>query len=124
MCEQERLGAAISDRHSVNTASMNHTRARNGAFALIVALAIVFFLWANALTRREHAKFTCRNVEAALEEFVPPDSANHDTWDLFLAWPIDDPYLESIRQRCLGLTESRAAEDQVHAILADLRQHT
>ena len=75
-------------------------------------------------TRREHAKFTRREVEAALEEFVSPDSVYHDLWDLFLAWPVDDPYLESIRQRCRRVAEGNAAEDQVRAILAELRQHT
>jgi hypothetical protein len=64
-------------------------------------------------------------VEIALEEFVSSDSVYHDAWDLFCSWPIDDPYLESIRQRCRGLTEGQTgAEEQVHAMLAELRQHT
>ena len=92
---------------------------------VLVALVAGFFAWANAQTRRAHAKFTLRDVEIALEEFVSPDSTYHDTWDLFCAWPIDDPHLESIRQRCCFLTEGQTgAEEQVHAMLAELRQHT
>ena len=88
---------------------------------LIIALVAAFFIWANTRTRREHARFTREDVEIALKEFVASDSKYHDTWDLFCAWPIDDPYLESIRQRCRGLTESEVAVREVHAILADLK---
>ena len=96
--------------------------------ALIVALVIGLFVWANTRTRHAHARSTRSDVEAALEEFVSPESTYHDTWDLFLAWPIDDPYLESIRQRCQTAASGRdgdpVAIDDVRAILSELRQHT
>ena len=96
--------------------------------AAIAFLVLGFFVFASKLTRRAHARSTQSDVEAALEEFVSPESAYHDTWDLFLAWPIDDPYLESIRQRCQTVAAGRdgdpAAVDHVRAILSELRQHT
>ena len=95
--------------------------------ALIVALVIGLFVWANTRTRRAHARSTRSDVEAALEEFVSPESTYHDTWDLFLAWPIDDPYLESIRRRCQSFARHDAdptAKEHVRAILAELRAHT
>ena len=42
----------------------------------------------------------------------------HDEWDLFLAWPIDDPYLESVRQRCIRVCD----EDGPEPVEARLRQ--
>ena len=61
-----------------------------------------FFFWTNHRTAKAHARFQAKDVEDALLELVSPDAQDHDTWDLFLAWRIDDPYLESIRQRCRG----------------------
>jgi hypothetical protein len=93
----------------------------------VVVVLAGFFVWANARTRRQHARFDLKDVEAALEEFVSPDSRNHDTWDLFLSWPIADPYLESVRQRCQSVTGHDAdptAREQVRAILSELRAHT
>jgi hypothetical protein len=73
-------------------------------FALATVVAIVlFFAWANAATARAHARFGRDDIEAALHEFVSPDSEYHDDWDLFLSWPIDDPYCESVRQACLKI---------------------
>jgi Tfp pilus assembly protein PilE len=94
---------------------------------VLFAASAGFFAWANSRTRRAYARSTLSDVEAALEEFVSPDSRDHDTWDLFLSWPIDEPYLESIRQRCqafAGHDADPAAKDQVRAILGELRAHT
>jgi hypothetical protein len=102
---------------------------------LIATIVSAFVLWANARARREHAGFTRKDVEAALEEFVWPDSVYHDTWDLLLAWPIDDPYLESIRQRCRRVVEecprekptediSQAGVERIRTMLAELRGRT
>jgi hypothetical protein len=93
----------------------------------VVVVVAGFFAWANARTRRQHARFDPKDVEAALEEFVSPDSRDHDTWDLFLSWPIADPYLESVRQRCQSVAGHDAdptAKDHVRAILSELRAHT
>ena len=96
-----------------------------GTVVILVALIVAFFAWANARTRRAHAGFKLRDVEIALEEFVSPAAADHGTWDLFRSWPIDDPYLESVRQRCRDLSEGQTgAEEKVRAMLAELRQHT
>lgn len=72
-------------------------------WATVIAAAagiVAFFAWDHRRTAKEHARFTRKDVEIALAEFVDPQAHDHDTWDLFLAWPIDDPYLESIRLEC------------------------
>jgi hypothetical protein len=72
--------------------------------ALVAAAGIVVFLaWANRQTAKAHARFTAKDVDDALSELLAPDARDHDIWDLFLAWPIDDPDLESIRQECLKI---------------------
>ena len=71
---------------------------------LVLGLAL-FFMWANKKTRSNHARFGREEVVAALEEIVSESSKGHDEWDLFLGWPIDDPYYESVRQRCLKIVE-------------------
>jgi len=71
---------------------------------VIGALAVVaFFTWANWATSRRHARFQSKDVEEALSEVLSPDAETHDTFDMFLSWPIDDPGLESIRQQCLSI---------------------
>jgi hypothetical protein len=103
--------------------------------ALAAAAAIVaFFVWGNRQTAKAHARFTPRDVESALAEVLDPQARDHDTWDLFLAWPINDPYLESIRQECQrifrecpggpGKGISDDGEQRVAALLAELRRRT
>ena len=75
-------------------------------WAVIIAAAagiVAFFAWANRQTAKAHARFTAGDVEIALRELLDPEAPTHDAWDLFLAWPIDDPHLESIRQECLKI---------------------
>ena len=70
-------------------------------FMLSAALAVTgFFLWARRQTRRKHARFRRQDVRDAFEQVLSANAFTRDTWELFLKWPIDDPYLESIRQRC------------------------
>ena len=57
---------------------------------------------------------------------------DHDSWDLFLDWPIDDPHLEAIRQECVkicrecppvpGKDINEEGETRAAALLADLRR--
>lgn len=97
-----------------------------------VAVIVLFFTWASRRTSKAHVRFHPNDVEEALAELVSPDARDHDTWDLFLAWPIDDPYLESIRQRSLTIVRDcpprHAHEDiseegaaQIAALLQELR---
>ena len=69
-----------------------------------------FFIWANKKTQRQHARFTKCDVIAALENVISGDSVIHDEWDLFLTWPIRDPYLESLRKRCLDISSNDVNE--------------
>jgi hypothetical protein len=98
------------------------------------AVIVTFFAWANRQTAKAHARFTAKDVDDALSELLAPDAQTHDTWDLFLAWPIDDPYLESIRQECLricrecppvpGKDINEEGERRVAALLMELRRRT
>lgn len=71
---------------------------------LILGIAVVlFFVWANSQTKKRHAVFTRDDVVAAIENVLSGNM--HDEWDLFLRWPISDPNLESVRQRCIAISE-------------------
>jgi hypothetical protein len=96
---------------------------------------MVFFAWAKGRTAKAHRRFTPRDVETALTEVLDPHARDHDTWDLFLAWSISDPYLESIRHECLMIREecppvpgkdineiNEEGQRRVAALLADLRR--
>jgi hypothetical protein len=98
--------------------------------ALIVSGIVAFFVWANHRTKIQHAAFTKHDVIAAIENVV--SDGYHDAWDLFLAWPIDDAYLESVRQRCItisgghsGIEKGKgiatAGETKLHEILVELK---
>lgn len=104
--------------------------------AVIAAAAGIaaFFVWANRQTAAAHARFTPKDVEIALTELLDPQARDHDTWDLFLTWPINDPYLESIRLECLRIWQecppgpgkdiNDEGEKRVAALLAELRRRT
>jgi hypothetical protein len=102
-----------------------------GVVAVVVGI-VAFFAWANRQTAKAHARFTADDVEIALAELLDPQAPTHDTWDLFLTWPIDDPHLEAIRQECLkicrecppvpGKDINEEGESRVAALLADLRR--
>ena len=98
--------------------------------ALIVVAVFSFFGWANHQTKRQHAAFTKSNVIAAIENVL--SDGYHDEWDLFLAWPIGDPYLESVRQRCIAISSeysgtekgkdiASGGETQLHLILNEVK---
>jgi hypothetical protein len=101
--------------------------------AFIAATGLVaFFTWANRQTAKAHARFGLRDVEMALVELLDPHARDHDTWDLFLGCPINDPYLESIRVECLRICQecppvpgkgfNEEGEKRVAALLAELRR--
>lgn len=104
--------------------------------AVIAAAAgiVVFFGWANRQTAKAHARFTPKDVETALTELLDPQAHDHDTWDLFLAWPINDPHLESIRLECLRICQecppvpgkdiNEEGAKRVAALLAELQHRT
>jgi hypothetical protein len=106
-------------------------------WAALIATAAglaVFFVWANRQTAKAHVRFTPKDVETALSELLDPRAHDHDTWDLFLAWPINDSYLESIRLECLricrecppvpGRDINEEGEKRVAALLAELQRRT
>lgn len=55
-------------------------------------------------TMRKAVQLTKQDVVAALMNVLDlDDSGTHDTFDMFLTHPIEDPYLESIRVECIGV---------------------
>jgi hypothetical protein len=102
------------------------------AFVVGLASIAALFLWASRRTATQHARFGLKDVEAALVEVLSPESRDHDTWDLFMGWPIDDPKLESVRQECLKIvkeTEPTPGQDvgdeglkRIAALLNELRE--
>ena len=100
--------------------------------ALLVIAGVGFFVWANHRTKKEHAAFTKSDVIVAIENIL--SDGYHDEWDLFLAWPIGDSYLESVRQRCIAISSeysgvekgkdiATGGETQLHLILDELKSH-
>ena len=78
--------------------------------AVLIASVTAFFVWTNGATERQHARFTAEDVQSAVENCLDLHGDDHDEWDLFLGWPIDDPYLESVRQRCIRLWDEDGPE--------------
>jgi hypothetical protein len=79
---------------------------------IVISVVIAFFVWGNGETgiRREHAGFTPDDVQSAIKNCLDLHGIDHDEWDLFLGFPIDDPYLESVRQRCIRVWDEHGPE--------------
>jgi hypothetical protein len=110
-----------------------------GAMIWVAVVAVIavglFFLWANDSTAKDHAGFRPEDVESALANLVEAKPNEYlDDWELFLAWRIDDPQLERIRQECLeilkecpddkksGVWPSKAGLERVAELLRGLRE--
>ena len=100
--------------------------------ALLVVTVVCLFTWGNHHTKKRHASFTKTDVIAAIENVL--SDGYHDEWDLFLAWPIGDSYLESVRQGCLAISSeysgtekgkdiATTGETKLHLILDELKSH-
>lgn len=101
--------------------------------ALLVIAVFCLFIWGNHQTKKRHAAFTKSNVIAAIENVLSGN--RHDEWDLFLAWPIGDTCLESLRQRCAAISSeysgnvkgkdiATGGESKLNLILDELRNRT
>lgn len=101
--------------------------------AVLAAAAglVAFVAWANRSAAKARFRVTPTDVEIALAELLDPHALDHDAWDRFLARPIDDPDLESIRLTCLKIRQeypstggkdiSEEGEQRVAALLDELR---
>ena len=78
--------------------------------AVVIIAVVCFFAWSHYQAKKQHAVFTKDDVAAAIENVLSGEY--HDEWDLFLAWPIRDPYLESIRQRCIAISEEYSGTEK------------
>ncbi len=103
-------------------------------FLLILAILAVVALIVLRLKRgaaRPRANFGRGEVESALLNVLTIDATTHDEWDYFLSHPLDDPHLESIRQRCIDICKRypgggdrdlpEPAVTEVRALLEELR---
>jgi hypothetical protein len=98
---------------------------------IVAAGVVVLFFRLGYMTKRRHEGFEKHDVISALENVLSESSLSHDEFDLFLRWPIADPYLESIRQRCLDLVKGdpdegekdlgSATAESIRSLLAQLR---
>jgi hypothetical protein len=96
----------------------------------VVAIALLG-LWSNRSAKRHRARSTAEDVVASIE--VLWDDGSMDAWELFLKYALDDPYLESVRQRCRTIYEKHDAQPSqymtddgirlVAEILDELKQH-
>lgn len=94
-----------------------------GGVVLIASVA-AFFVWANGGTERQHARFTSEDVQSAIENCLDLHGDDHDEWDLFLGFPIDDPYLESVRQRCIRIWDQDDVSEPVEGRLRQELEQT
>lgn len=78
--------------------------------AFLISSGVAFFAWANGAAQRQHAGFTAEDVQSAIENCLDLHADDDDEWDLFLGFSIDDPYLESVRQRCIRMWDERGPE--------------
>jgi len=85
--------------------------------ALLVIGGVAFVLRSNQQTQRAHADFGKRDVVDAIENVL--SGAYHDEFDLFLAWPIRDSYLESIRQQCIAICKEYSGTEPGKDIATD-----
>jgi hypothetical protein len=92
--------------------------------AVLISFVIAFFVWGNgnAVMRREHARFTREDAQSAVENCLDPHGIDHDEWDLFLGFPVDDPYLESIRQRCIRVWDEDGPEPVAPRLRRELEE--
>jgi type II secretory pathway pseudopilin PulG len=101
----------------------------------VVGTVVAISAWAllgrrGRRTARTHAQFTAKDVETALDEVLNP--GYQGTFEEFLVWPINDQYLESIRQECLRICHecpsaryvNAEGEKRIAALLRELRQRT
>jgi hypothetical protein len=89
---------------------------------VLIASVTAFFVWANGATERQHARFAAEDVQSAVENCLDLHGDDHDEWDLFLGWPIDDPYLESVRQRCIQIRDAEPVEARLRQELEEILQ--
>jgi hypothetical protein len=89
--------------------------------AMGIGAILLFFARANRSTRRRHLRTTREQFAKALEEFLA-GKIEVDDWDLFLAHPMGDPELETLRLRLQGFTwEEGEGRDELRASLTRLR---
>lgn len=83
-----------------------------GAYAIAIApvvvlVSLVVFLsipFQRLLARRSGPRMSVPDVALVIDHFVMGESGEWD-WDDFISAPIDDPRLDSIRERCARLDE-------------------
>jgi hypothetical protein len=67
--------------------------------AVIVVGIVAFFALANRYTRRHPRRLSSLDVARTIDSFLNSSDKAY-AWDDFLTFPIADPSLEAMRQRC------------------------
>lgn len=102
--------------------------------SLIIVALVVFFTWAGREGKAQHAKFGKSDVISALNNLISDESTDHDEFDMFISWTIDDPYLESIRQRVIEIASkyprlvnrdvSIEGAREIEGLIYEIQNHT
>lgn len=101
---------------------------------VIAIVIVILFVFVRQKTREKYTAFDRKDVISALENLISKDARDHDEFDLFRAWPIDNPYLESIRQRAVEIYvqyhEPNSVQDinqegvkQIEKLIDEVRAH-
>lgn len=72
--------------------------------SLIIVAFVAFFTWARIKAKSQHASFDKSDVISALNNLISDESTDHDEFDMFISWPINDPYWKAIRQKVIKIT--------------------
>lgn len=101
---------------------------------LVLAIIVAFFTWAGHQAKVTHAQFQMKDVISALNNFISDSSTDHYEFDMFVSLPIDEPYLDSIRQKALYYcrkfpgTETQDISPEgvkeIESLIYELQSHT
>ena len=81
-----------------------------GGLFVIAALILAFNDRLRA--KKAHAAFTKWDVIDAIQHGMSPDEDHDDQWRSFLLWPIRDPQLEAVRQRCIAISSQYSGKEK------------
>lgn len=102
--------------------------------SFVIGAIVALFCFFSLKAKRAHAAFRKQDVESALKNLIAQDALSHDEFDLFIASPIRDAYLDSIRQRAITIVHQfpgTATQDislegmkEIEKLIYELQSHS
>lgn len=83
-----------------------------GIGTLFVIAAFILVLNDRLRAKKAHAAFTKWDVIDAIQHGMSPEDDHDDQWGSFLLWPIRDPLLEAVRQRCIAIANQYSSKEK------------